>query len=173
MQTPVVAVILGSESDLPVIEGAIKTLDKLGLPYSLRILSAHRTPDAAREFARSAATKGYKVLIAVAGMAAHLAGALASETTLPVIGVPAAAGPLDGIDALFSTVQMPRGVPVATMAIGPAGATNAAIFAAEIIALSDPSLAERVAERRKKEAEAVLDADKRARKQGGAGRDAP
>ncbi len=163
MSKPLVAIVLGSESDLPRGEGARKVLDELGVTHRLRILSAHRTPDAAREFARGAAGEGYQVLVAGAGLAAHLAGALAAETTLPVIGVPAAAGPLSGFDALLSTVQMPRGVPVATMAVGPGGATNAAYLAAEILALSDPALAGRLVVDRGKRAQAGLDADGRVR----------
>ena len=136
---------MGSKSDMPVMERTCGMLDRLGLGYRVLVLSAHRTPGKTRNFARSAARQGIKVIIAGAGMAAHLAGAIASETALPVIGVPLAGSHLDGMDALYSTVQMPSGVPVATMAIGPAGATNAAVFAAEILALSDPGLKKRLA----------------------------
>jgi phosphoribosylaminoimidazole carboxylase PurE protein len=131
---------MGSESDRPVMERTCKMLERLGIGYRVLVLSAHRTPRKTRIFARSAGRQGTKVIIAGAGMAAHLAGAIASETALPVIGVPLAGSHLNGVDALYSTVQMPSGVPVATMAIGPAGATNAAVFAAEILALSSPAV---------------------------------
>ena len=160
---PSVALVLGSESDLPVIEGAKKVLETLGVPYQVRILSAHRTPEAAREFARGAAGEGFRVLIGVAGMAAHLPGALSSESLLPVLGVPVAAGPLAGVDALLSIVQMPPGVPVAALGIGPAGALNAALLAAQILALDDPALTARIAAERQKKAAAVLAADSRLR----------
>ena len=145
MTGPRVAVVMGSKSDMPAMERTCKMLEKLGIDYRVLVLSAHRTPKKTREFARRAARQGTKVIIAGAGMAAHLAGAVASETTLPVIGVPLSGSHLGGVDALYSTVQMPSGVPVATMAIGPAGATNAAVFAAEILALSDSSLKKKLA----------------------------
>jgi 5-(carboxyamino)imidazole ribonucleotide mutase len=145
MSVAEVAVVMGSKSDMPAMERTCKMLEKLGIDYRVLVLSAHRTPGKTREFARSAARRGTKVIIAGAGMAAHLAGAIASETTLPVIGVPLSGSHLDGVDALYSTVQMPSGVPVGTMAIGPAGATNAALFAAEILALSDTRLKKRLA----------------------------
>lgn len=145
MRKPEVAVVMGSKSDMPVMERTCGMLDRLGIGYRMLVLSAHRTPGKTRDFARSAARQGTKVIIAGAGMAAHLAGAIASETSLPVIGVPLAGSHLNGVDALYSTVQMPSGVPVATMAIGPAGATNAAVFAAEILALADPALKKRLA----------------------------
>jgi phosphoribosylaminoimidazole carboxylase PurE protein len=131
---------MGSKSDMPVMERTCKVLDGFGIDYEMLVLSAHRTPAKTREFARSAARKGIKVIIAGAGMAAHLAGAVASETLLPVIGVPLPGSHLGGVDALYSTVQMPSGIPVATVAIGAAGATNAAILAAEILALSDAAV---------------------------------
>jgi phosphoribosylaminoimidazole carboxylase PurE protein len=141
---------MGSKSDMPVMERTCRMLEQLRIGYKVLVLSAHRTPEKTRDFARSAARQGTKVIIAGAGMAAHLAGAIASETTLPVIGVPLSGSDLNGVDALYSTVQMPSGVPVATMAIGPAGATNAAVFAAEILALSDPDLKKRLAAYRRK-----------------------
>jgi len=137
MAEPRVGILIGSESDLEVMERCQEQLAELGIDAELHVLSAHRTPDAVREYARAAEKRGIRVLVAGAGMAAHLAGALASESTLPVIGVPLDAGPLHGVDALLSTVQMPRGVPVACMAIGKAGAVNAAVFAAQILALDD------------------------------------
>ncbi len=137
-----VAVILGSDSDLPVLEGAFQTLRSLEVPFEAHAFSAHRTPHEAAAFAKSARENGFGVLIAAAGMAAHLAGALAARTTLPVIGVPIAGRRFDGMDALLSTVMMPTGVPVATVAIN--GADNAAILAIEIMALSDDSLASRM-----------------------------
>lgn len=155
-----VAVLMGSDSDLDVMNGCVAQLRDLGLEATVRIISAHRTPEVASEFARSAAARGIKVIVAGAGMAAHLAGALAAWTTLPVIGVPLGAQtPLSGVDALLSTVQMPPGVPVATVGIGKAGARNAAILAAEILALSDPSLRERLVQFKKDQAQKVRDKD--------------
>ena len=137
-----VAVVMGSDSDLAVMQACIDTLKDFGIQPVVRIISAHRTPKAASQFAAGAAKKGIKVIIAAAGMAAHLAGAIAAQTTLPVIGVPLAAKEgLAGLDALLSTVQMPSGVPVATVAIGKAGAKNAAVLAVQILALSDKKLA--------------------------------
>jgi phosphoribosylaminoimidazole carboxylase PurE protein len=144
LSKPEVAVVMGSKSDMPVMERTCRTLEQLGIGYTVLVLSAHRTPDKTREFARSAARRGIKIIIAGAGMAAHLAGAIAAGTLLPVIGVPLPGSHLNGVDALYSTVQMPSGVPVATMAIGPAGATNAAVFAAEMLALSDRDLKKRL-----------------------------
>ena len=134
-----VAVIMGSDSDWPVVQGACKQLDEFGIPYEAHILSAHRTPAAAAEFARSARANGFGVLICAAGMAAHLAGAFAGNSTLPVIGIPMKGGAMDGLDALLSTVQMPSGIPVAAVAIN--GAKNAAVLAAQILAVSDDGLA--------------------------------
>lgn len=139
-----VAIVMGSKSDLPVMERTCKMLDRLGISYSSQVLSAHRTPAKTREFAVSAARRGIKVVIAGAGMAAHLPGVIASQTTLPVIGVPLAGSVLSGVDALHSIVQMPSGVPVATMAIGEAGAHNAAVFAAEILALENSDVRKRL-----------------------------
>lgn len=137
-----VAVILGSDSDWPVVKAACAQLAQLEIPYEVRILSAHRTPAQAAEFASNARSNGFGVLICAAGMAAHLAGAIAAHTTLPVIGIPMKGGALDGLDALLSTVQMPSGVPVATVAVN--GAKNAAILAAQILAVCDASLAEKL-----------------------------
>ncbi len=137
-----VAVILGSDSDWPVVKGACDQLEGFGIPFEAHILSAHRTPAAAAEFAKSARANGFGVVICAAGMAAHLAGAFAANTTLPVIGIPMKGGAMDGLDALLSTVEMPSGIPVATVAIG--GAKNAAILAAQILAVTDQSLAEKL-----------------------------
>ena len=134
-----VAVIMGSDSDWPVVKGACAQLEEFGIPYEAHILSAHRTPAAAADFARSARQNGFGVLICAAGMAAHLAGAFAGNSTLPVIGIPMRGGAMDGLDALLATVQMPSGIPVATVAVG--GAKNAAVLAAQILAVSDGGLA--------------------------------
>lgn len=150
---PVVGFLVGSKSDLKFVEKGLRLLEELGIPYDLRVVSAHRTPDLAAEYARDAESAGLKVIIAAAGAAAHLAGVIASRTTLPVIGVPIPSSELKGLDSLLSTVQMPSGIPVATMAIGEAGAVNAAIFAAEILALSDPALADKLRQYRKELAE--------------------
>lgn len=139
-ETPKVAIVMGSDSDLPVMQAAIEQLRQFGIEPIIRIISAHRAAGMAAQFAQDAASQGLGVIIAAAGMAAHLAGAIASRTTLPVIGVPLDAGGLGGMDALLSTVQMPPGVPVATMAIGKAGARNAAILAVQILALNNPRL---------------------------------
>ena len=152
-----VGIVLGSKSDLPVVEKAMGVLQSYGVPMEVRILSAHRCPNEAREFAQTARESGFSVLIAAAGMAAHLAGALAANTTLPVIGIPCKSAALDGMDALLSTVMMPSGIPVATVAID--GAKNAAILAIEILALSDESLAKKLEEARAAETAAVLAAD--------------
>ena len=153
-----VGIVMGSDSDLPVVEKAADTLRELGIPYEVHILSAHRTPDEARDFARGARGRGFAAIIAAAGMAAHLAGAVAANTTLPVIGIPCRSSVLDGIDALLSTVQMPSGIPVATVAIN--GGVNAALLSAQIIAVEDASLAARLEERRHREAEKVLEKDR-------------
>ena len=143
-----VAVIMGSDSDWPVVKGACAQLQEFGIPYEAHILSAHRTPAAAAEFARGARQNGFGVLICAAGMAAHLAGAFAGNSTLPVIGIPMKGGAMDGLDALLATVQMPSGIPVATVALN--GAKNAAWLAAQILALSDEKLAARLEEERAK-----------------------
>lgn len=154
-----VAIIMGSDSDLPVLEKAIATLEQFGVPFAVRILSAHRTPAEAAAFARSAREEGFGALIAAAGKAAHLAGAMAAGTTLPVIGIPVKSSALDGIDALLSTVQMPAGMPVATVAID--GAVNAALLAIQILAVEDPALASALEDYRKKASEAVLEKDRK------------
>jgi 5-(carboxyamino)imidazole ribonucleotide mutase len=140
-----VGIIMGSQSDWPTMREAADILDTLGVAYEARIVSAHRTPDRLWSYGREAAGRGLKVIVAGAGGAAHLPGMMASKTELPVIGVPVQTRALSGVDSLYSIVQMPRGYPVATMAIGAAGAANAGLMAAQILALSDPSLAERVA----------------------------
>jgi len=153
---------MGSDSDMPVMQECVNILKAFGIAPVVRILSAHRTPQEAAEFAGSASKNGVRVIIAAAGMAAHLAGALASKTVLPVIGVPLISGtPLEGIDALLSTMQMPPGIPVATVAIGKAGAKNAAILAVEILALSNAKLTQKLTDYRKTEAEKVLEKDKK------------
>jgi 5-(carboxyamino)imidazole ribonucleotide mutase len=144
-----IAVVIGSESDRAVMQSCIEYLEKFGIEHDFKVLSAHRQPEETAAFARSAEAKGYSVIIAAAGMAAHLPGFLAAHTTLPVIGIPLSTSELKGEDALFSIVQMPSGVPVATMAIGAAGAKNAAILAAEILALSDATIKERIRDFRK------------------------
>jgi phosphoribosylaminoimidazole carboxylase PurE protein len=143
-RTPVVGILMGSDTDLPVMSEAGKALEKFGIGYEMEVVSAHRTPARAHEYATTAAKRGLKVLIVGAGAAAHLAGVMAANTTLPVIGVPLATSALNGLDALLATVQMPGGIPVATMAIDKAGAVNAAIFTAEILGLSDPEIARRL-----------------------------
>ncbi len=155
-----VAVVMGSDSDMEVMRGCIEQLGGFGIEPVVRIISAHRTPDVAAEFAEGAAQEGIKVIIAAAGMAAHLAGAIAARTMLPVIGVPmVSSSGLEGVDALLSTVQMPPGVPVATVAIGKAGAKNAAILAVQILALSDKGLAEKLAEFKKQQEKKVIEKD--------------
>ncbi len=152
-----VAVILGSDSDLPVLEGAFQTLSSLGIPFEAHVFSAHRTPDEAADFAKNARKNGFGVLIGAAGMAAHLAGALAARTTLPVIGIPVAGKRFDGMDALLSTVQMPSGMPVATVAVD--GAKNAALLAAEILAVEDGTLADKLDAMREEQRKTVLSKD--------------
>ena len=149
-----VAIIMGSDSDLPVAEKAAGKLAEFGVPFEVHIFSAHRTPDQARDFARGARENGFGVIIAAAGMAAYLAGAVAANTILPVIGIPLKSKSLDGVDALLSTVQMPSGIPVATVAID--GAVNAALLSVQILALSDGALAEKLAGYRAAETEKVL-----------------
>ena len=153
-----VGIIMGSDSDLPVVEKAIKVLKDFEIPFEVHVYSAHRTPEQAREFSVNARANGYGALICAAGMAAHLAGAIAANTTVPVIGIPIKSS-LEGMDALLATVQMPSGIPVATVAIN--GAANAAFLAAEIIAVSDDDLAKKLDARRKADAEAVLAKDAR------------
>ena len=159
MNKPLVAIVMGSRSDWPVMEHAAEMLSKFGISFEVRIMSAHRTPKDAAAFAETAAEKGFKVIIAAAGGAAHLAGVLAGHSVLPVIGVPMKGWALDGMDSLLSTVQMPRGVPVATVAIGKAGAVNAALLAVQMLALSDGELVGRFAAYKREMAEAVRAAD--------------
>jgi len=159
-KTAPVAVVMGSDSDMDVMQGCIDQLGSFGIKPVVRIISAHRTPKIAAEFAENAAQNGLKVIIAAAGMAAHLAGALAAKTILPIIGVPLISGAgLGGMDALLSTVQMPPGVPVATMALGKTGAKNAAIFAVQILALSDEKLREKLAEFKAAQEKNVIEKD--------------
>ena len=156
-----VGIVMGSRNDLPVVEKAIRVLQEYGVKFEVRVLSAHRCPDEAREFAASARSGGFSVIIAAAGMAAHLAGAMAANTTLPVIGLPLRAAGSDGMDALLSTVMMSSGIPVATVAID--GAKNAALLAIEILAASDPALAEKLEASRRADTEKTLDADREVR----------
>ena len=149
-----VGIVMGSASDMPVVKKAIDVLAFFEIPYEIHVYSAHRTPSEAADFTRNAKDRGFGVIIAAAGMAAHLAGAVAANTTLPVIGIPCKSTNLDGLDALLATVQMPTGIPVATVAID--GAANAAILAAQILALEDEALAEKIAAKRQADAEAVL-----------------
>lgn len=150
-----VGIVMGSASDLPVVKKAIDMLVSLDVPYEVHVYSAHRTPDEASDFSSNAKARGFGVLIAAAGMAAHLAGVVASRTTLPVIGIPCKSSNLDGLDALLATVQMPTGIPVATVAID--GAANAALLAAEILALGDEELAKKLEDKRRKDTAAVLE----------------
>jgi phosphoribosylaminoimidazole carboxylase PurE protein len=150
-----VAILMGSDSDLPVMAEAARVLRKLEIPYDLEVTSAHRTPDRTVEYVRTAPERGVRVFVAGAGMAAHLAGVVAAHTTLPVLGVPLSASDLQGLDSLLSTVQMPPGIPVGTLAVGKAGAMNAAWFAAAILALGDDALAQRLSEERRAMAEKV------------------
>ncbi len=152
-----VAIIMGSDSDLPVLKPAVKMLAELEIPFDVRVMSAHRTPAEAADFARNARAEGYGVIIAAAGKAAHLAGALAAQTILPVIGVPVKSSTLDGLDALLSTVQMPGGIPVATVAID--GAQNAALLAAQMLALSDGELVDKLLVHRQKQHDSVTAKD--------------
>jgi len=152
-----VGIVMGSDSDLPIIQKATDMLKSLGIPFEVHVYSAHRTPVEARDFALNARDNGFGVLIAAAGMAAHLAGAIAANTTLPVIGIPCKGGMMDGLDALLSTVQMPSGIPVATVALN--GGANAALLAAQILAVSDSELAKKLDEQRAQNAENVLRKD--------------
>jgi 5-(carboxyamino)imidazole ribonucleotide mutase len=153
--SPLVAIIMGSKSDWETMRNAVETLDQLGVPNEARVLSAHRTPDATTDFARKAADRGFRAIIAGAGGAAHLAGVIAAHTWLPVLGVPIQSK-LQGLDSLLSTVQMPGGIPVGTLAIGEAGAKNAALLAAAILALSDEKIREKLNAFRSKQSESVL-----------------
>ena len=162
---PFVAILMGSDSDLPTMQVTLDVLDKLNVPYEVKITSAHRTPDATHSYVRDADQRGCVVFIAAAGLAAHLAGTVAGLTLKPVIGVPMAGGPLNGEDALLSTVMMPGGIPVATVAIGKAGAKNAGYLAAQIIALIDSALATRLQQDRADNAAAVIAKDKELQQQ--------
>jgi len=144
MSKPVVSIVMGSDSDLEIMREAAKALDEFGIVYDMDVTSAHRSPDRTAEYARNAAKNGIRVIIAGAGGAAHLAGVIAAHTTLPVIGVPIPSTSLNGLDSLLATVQMPAGIPVATVAIGKPGATNAGVLAAQILALDDPAIAARL-----------------------------
>ncbi len=155
MKEAKVLILMGSDSDLPVMREAAAALEKFGIGYSMTVASAHRSPARAAELASKARERGIEVIIAGAGAAAHLAGVIAAETTLPVIGVPIDSSPLKGMDALLATVQMPGGIPVASMAIGKAGAKNAGIFAAQILSTRDPEIAGKLAEFRREMAEGV------------------
>ncbi len=155
MTRPFVAILMGSDSDLPVMKSTLDTLAAFGVPYEVRISSAHRTPAATAEYVVDADRRGCAVFIAAAGLAAHLAGAVAAHTIRPVIGVPMESGPLNGFDALLSTVQMPGGIPVASVAIGKAGAKNAAYLAAQILALQDSGLVQRLKDDRTRTAEQI------------------
>jgi len=158
-----VGIVMGSDSDLPVVKKATDTLKSFGVPFEVHVYSAHRTPKEAKEFAENARKDGFGVIIAAAGMAAHLAGAIAANTTLPVIGIPCKSSNLDGIDALLSTVQMPSGIPVATVAIN--GGVNAALLSCQILALEDEELAKKLADKRAADAAAVLEKDKNIKNQ--------
>ncbi|MBQ3553005.1 MAG: 5-(carboxyamino)imidazole ribonucleotide mutase [Clostridia bacterium] len=152
-----VAIIMGSDSDLPVVNKAADKLNELGVPYEMHIMSAHRTPDIVAEFASSAYKNGFGVIIAAAGMAAHLGGVIAAHTVIPVIGIPIKSGSLNGLDALLATVQMPSGIPVATVAID--GSTNAAVLAAEILSVTDSELYDKLTRMREKMTASVLEKD--------------
>ena len=168
MATPFVAVLMGSDSDLPTMEITAAVLKKLEVRYEMKITSAHRTPDATRAYVKDAEARGCAIFIAAAGLAAHLAGAVAALTVRPVIGVPMDGGPLNGKDALLSTVQMPGGIPVACVAIGKHGAKNAGYLAAQILAIGDPALAKRLVDERAANAAEILEKDRALqRKQGG------
>lgn len=159
-----VAVVLGSDSDYPVIEGMLKLLDEFEIPHEVTVSSAHRSPDRTHRYAATVEERGFQVVIACAGAAAHLAGVLASHTILPVIGVPIDSSPMQGLDALLATAMMPSGIPVATMGIGRSGASNAAVLAAQILARSDPEMAKRLKEYKKLLADRVEERDRELKK---------
>ena len=150
-----IGIIMGSDSDLPVVQKAVNTLKEFGVPYEVHVFSAHRTPAEAKEFCVNARKNGFGAIIAAAGMAAHLAGAIAANTTLPIVGIPINCGKLDGVDALLSTVMMPSGIPVATVAID--GAVNAALLCIEMLSISDPELAEKLDNKRIEDSKKVLE----------------
>ncbi len=154
-----VAIIMGSDSDLPVVKDAVEKLKSFGVPYEVHVMSAHRTPDEAAEFSKNAVKNGFGAIISAAGKAAHLGGVLAAHTILPVIGIPIKSSTLDGLDALLATVQMPSGIPVATVAID--GAANAAILAVQMLALSDEQLAQKLTDMKKQMADAVMEKDRK------------
>lgn len=156
-----VGIVMGSDSDWPLVKKAYDTLKDFGVEAEVRVISAHRTPELAAEYAKTAASRGLKVVIAAAGGAAHLGGILAAHTTLPVLGIPVAGGALNGVDALLATLQMPSGIPVATLALGSAGPVNAALFAVQILALSDEGLAAKLADHKRRLAEKVSAANDR------------
>lgn len=158
-------IVMGSDSDFAVMNEAAKTLEKFGISYEMEVLSAHRTPGRAHEYATTAVERGLKVLIAGAGAAAHLAGVMAASTTIPVIGVPLGSSSLNGLDALLATVQMPGGIPVATMAIDKAGAVNAAIFTAEILGISDDQIARKLVAHKEELVQSVAEKNARLQKQ--------
>jgi phosphoribosylaminoimidazole carboxylase PurE protein len=162
---PVIGIIMGSDSDLPVMQEAVKVLKQFEIPYEIGVYSAHRSPHRTAEYVRSARARGLKVIIAGAGSSAHLAGVTAAETTLPVIGVPIDSSPLHGFDSLLSTVQMPPGVPVATMGVGNSGATNAAFFAIQILALANPDLTKRLGEYKEQLEQSVAQKSKKVAEQ--------
>ncbi|HKD02363.1 MAG TPA: 5-(carboxyamino)imidazole ribonucleotide mutase [Terriglobales bacterium] len=161
MNKPVVSIVMGSDSDLEIMKEAGKSLDDFGIAYEIDVTSAHRSPDRTAEYARKAAERGIKVIIAGAGGAAHLAGVIAAHTTLPVIGVPIPATSLNGMDSLLATVQMPAGIPVATVAIGKPGATNAGILAAQMISLADAGVAQKITAHKEKLAKGVEEKSKK------------
>lgn len=158
-----IAVLMGSDSDWPLVQETVQTLKQFGVACEAHVISAHRTPERAAEFARTAAARGLRVIIAAAGSAAHLAGVLAAHTTLPVIGIPVKGGAMDGLDALLSTVQMPAGVPVATVALGKAGAVNAAILAVQMLSLGRPELQKELLRHKEELKQKVAQADRRLR----------
>ena len=161
MTTPAVGIVMGSDSDWPLVKKACETLDKFGVGYETRVISAHRTPEVAIEYSRTAEARGLKVIIAAAGGAAHLGGVLAAGTVLPVIGIPVAGGALNGLDALYATVQMPSGVPVATVAVGSAGPANAALLAVQILGTADANLRQKFREHKAELARKVAAANDR------------
>ena len=164
-QKPLVAIAMGSDSDLPVMTETARTLHELGIPYELEITSAHRSPERTAQFARGAAQRGIKAIVVGAGGAFHLAGVIAAETTLPVIAVPLASSPLGGFDSLLAAVQMPGGVPVAVMAVGKAGAINAALFSAQILAVADESLRHRIGQHKARMAQEVAEKSARVKRE--------
>ncbi len=163
MSKPLVSIVMGSDSDLEIMREAAKALEEFGIPYEMDVTSAHRSPDRTADYARKAAGRGVRVIIAGAGGAAHLAGVIAAHTTLPVIGVPIPSTPLQGMDSLLATVQMPAGIPVATVAIGRPGATNAGILAAQILGVADASIAKKLEAHKAKMARGVEEKSKKLR----------